>query len=135
MCLEPAGRETAAELAPLGREKGARPLNSCVELDGWITDGLEVLRMVEGPSVADLLSLEGEGGAERELVACVTPMLRARDFCLSCKFDESAICRRASHALPCHEVSERQTEPAEQLLNMGLTLERLDLSKCDCRHS
>lgn len=85
MCLEPAGRDTAAELAPLGRENGTRPLNSCVELDGCMTGGLEVPRRVEGPRVADLLSLEGEGGAERELVARVTPMLRAMDFCLSCR--------------------------------------------------
>lgn len=42
-----------------------------------------MLRMVEGPKVADLLSLEGDGGAERELVASVMPILRANDFCLS----------------------------------------------------
>ena len=77
------GRETAAELAPRGREWGTRPLNSCVELEVCTKAGLDVLRIVEGPSVADLLSLEGEGGAERELVAKVTPMLRARDFCLN----------------------------------------------------
>lgn len=83
MCLEPTGRETAAELAPRGRERGTRPLNSCVELEGCTKGGLEAVRIDDGPRVADLLSFEGEGGAERELVASVTPILRARDFCLN----------------------------------------------------
>ena len=80
MCLLVAGSDTAAELAPLGRERGVRPLNSCVELDPCISGGLDMFLMLEGPRVAALLSLEGEEGTERELVARVTPMLRANDF-------------------------------------------------------
>ena len=80
MCLLVVGSDTAAELAPLGRERGARPLNSCVELDGCSSVGLDMILMLEGPRVAALLSLEGEEGTERELVASVTPMLRANDF-------------------------------------------------------
>ena len=92
MCLEPTGRETAAELAPRGRERGLRPLNSCVELEGWTSGGREVGRILEGPRVADLvLSLQGEGGAERELVARVTPILLANDFCLSCRKCHSSL--------------------------------------------
>ena len=80
VCLLVVGSDTAAELAPLGRECGDRPLNSCVELDVCSSVGLDILLMVDGPSVAALLSLEGEEGTERELVASVTPMLRANDF-------------------------------------------------------
>lgn len=80
MCLLVTGSDTAAELAPLGRERGVRPLKSCVELDVCTSEGLDIFLMEEGPRVAALLSFEGDDGAERELVARVTPILRAKDF-------------------------------------------------------
>ena len=80
VCLLVAGSDTAAELAPLGRERGVRPLNSCVELDVCSSVGLDKVLMEDGPRVAALLSFEGEEGTETELVARVTPMLRASDF-------------------------------------------------------
>ena len=80
VCLLVTGSDTAAELAPLGRERGVRPLNSCVELDVCSSVGLDMVLMEDGPRVAALLSFEGEEGTETELVARVTPMLRASDF-------------------------------------------------------
>ena len=49
------------------------------------TGGRWLCRTLAGPRVADLgwPSFEGEAGAERELVAKVTPILRANDFCRS----------------------------------------------------
>ena len=93
MWREPTCRDIVAALAPRGRERGKRPLNSCVELEDCMRAGREVLLMVEGPSVADLLSFEGEGGAVREWVARVIPMLLARDFCLNCRICQIITCK------------------------------------------